>query len=136
MRISWLSGADVAPGIVHRNFTDMRTYCDYEDLPLFVLVSNSTWSAAAANPASPRPLTSALSVNIPFGHIESAVRKTKREGEGVHPDIATSREEGLTVAHVEALQKLISSTSDPTRRALLIEESKHLNGKGASTEKR
>jgi retinol-binding protein 3 len=125
----------IVAGVSYRN----------ESLPLYVLVSGSTFSAGeavpfilqerhratiigettagAANPESPWPLTSSLSVTIPFGHIKSAVLRANWEGDGVHPDVTTSRGEALNIARIQALNKLVSSTSDPVKRSLLIEDS-------------
>ena len=112
-----------------------------ESRPLYVLVSGSSWSAGeavpfvlqerhraiiigektagAANPASPWPINSALSVTIPFGHIESAVRRTNWEGTGVIPDIVVSPSRALDVAHVKALETLMSSTTDSVKKQVL-----------------
>jgi C-terminal processing protease CtpA/Prc len=112
-----------------------------EDRPLYVLVSGSTWSAGesvpfilqerhratiigettagAANPAGPWPINSYLSINIPFGHIKTAVKGTNWEGTGVTPDIAAPPNKAFVIAYCNALKRLIDSTADPARKQSL-----------------
>ena len=113
------------------------------NVPLYVLVSTSTWSAGeavtyalqerhravivgettagAANPASSMPLSAGFTVNIPFGRIESGVRKSNWEGKGVQPDIPCPRKDALWKAHLEALKVLAAANSNPAEQALLVE---------------
>lgn len=109
--------------------------------PIYVLVSSSSWSAGeavpfilqehhraivvgektsgAANPAGSWNINHELSVTIPYGNIESAVRKTNWENQGVLPEIVTTPEAAEQVAYRDALGKLLASTSDPARKNLL-----------------
>jgi hypothetical protein len=112
-----------------------------ESRPVYVLVSGSSWSAGegvpfilqerrrativgektagAANPGGPWPINSYLSITIPLGHIKTAVKGTNWEGTGVIPDIAVSPDKAFVVAYVDALQRLIDSTTDPVKRQAL-----------------
>jgi C-terminal processing protease CtpA/Prc len=112
-----------------------------ESRPVYVLVSRSSWSAGesvpfilqerrrativgektagAANPGGPWPINSYLSITIPLGHIKTAVKGTNWEGTGVIPDIAVSPDKAFVVAYVDALQRLIDSTTDPVKRQAL-----------------
>jgi retinol-binding protein 3 len=118
-------------GVAYRN----------ENRPLYVLVSASTWSAGeavpfilqehhratiigekttgAANPASPWPINSFLSVTIPGGYIESSVNKTNWENKGVIPDTTVSTDKALDVAYTDALKKLMDSTTDAVKKQVL-----------------
>ncbi len=112
-----------------------------ESRPLYVLVSASTWSAGeavpfilqerhrativgektagAANPAGPWPINSSLSITIPYGRIKTAVTGTNWDGTGVTPDTAVSPGKALGVAYVDALRKLMDSTTDAARKQVL-----------------
>jgi retinol-binding protein 3 len=112
-----------------------------ETRPLYVLVSSSSWSAGeavpfilqerhraivvgektsgAANPAGSWNINHELSVTIPYGYIESAVRKTNWEGQGVLPDMTVAPDAAEQVAYRDALSKLLANTSDPARKNLL-----------------
>jgi hypothetical protein len=112
-----------------------------ESRPVYVLVAGSSWSAGegvpfilqerrrativgektagAANPGGPWPINSYLSITIPLGHIKTAVKGTNWEGTGVIPDIAVSPDKAFVVAYVDALQRLIDSTTDPVKRQAL-----------------
>ncbi|HYD12628.1 MAG TPA: S41 family peptidase [Allosphingosinicella sp.] len=56
---------------------------------------------------------------VPDVHVSSPVNETSWEGVGVRPDIAATSEQGLATAHREALQRLLSATTDERRRAAL-----------------
>jgi Periplasmic protease len=112
-----------------------------ETRPLYVLVSSSSWSAGeavpfilqerhraivvgektsgAANPAGSWNINHELSVTIPYGYIESAVRKTNWENQGVMPEIVATPDAAEQVAYRDALGKLLANTSDPARKNLL-----------------
>jgi C-terminal processing protease CtpA/Prc len=112
-----------------------------ESRPLYILVSAHTWSAGegvpfllqersrakvigettagAANPAAPYHINPALSVTIPFGRIESAVKKTNWEGVGVAPDTVVSPDKAFQEAYVQALEEILARTSDSSKRQAL-----------------
>jgi hypothetical protein len=79
-----------------------------------MIVGDNT--AGGANPAGPWPINGYLSITIPFGHIKTAVKGTNWEGTGVIPDTAVPADKALVVAYVDALQRLIDSTTDPVKR--------------------
>jgi len=124
-------------------FSTQATGVAYRDesRPLYVLVSGSTWSAGeavpfilqehhrativgektagAGNPASPWPINSFLSITIPSGHIESAVSRTNWEKKGVIPDTIVSPNKALDTAYMDALRRLMESTTDVAKKAVL-----------------
>jgi C-terminal processing protease CtpA/Prc len=126
--------------IVYRTKSQGVSYRD-QTRPLYVLVSGSTWSAGeavpfilqeqhratiigektagAANPGGPWPINNLLSVTIPSGHIESEVRKTNWEGQGVIPDINVPASQALRVAYAEALGKLLNTATSTAERDTL-----------------
>jgi hypothetical protein len=112
-----------------------------ESRPLYVLVSGSTGSGGegvpfilqachratiigektmgAANVARPWPVNSSLSVTIPVAHLEIALNKTNWERTGVIPDITVTPNKALGVAYVDALGRLMESTTDTVKRKVL-----------------
>ena len=112
-----------------------------ETRPIYVLVSPKTWSAGegvpfilqekhrakivgehttgAANPASPHAINQALTVTIPFGHIESAVKGKNWEGVGVLPDTVVSADKALQTAYIQALEEILARTASiPQQQAI------------------
>lgn len=53
-----------------------------------------------------------LKIHIPYGRPENPVTHTSWEKVGVQPDIATSADAALAVAHLEALTKLLKECPD------------------------
>jgi len=126
--------------IVYRAESQGVSYRD-QTRPLYVLVSGSTWSAGeavpfilqerhratiigektagAANPGGPWPINNLLSVTIPSGHIESEIRKTNWERQGVIPDTIVPSSQALSVAYVDILEKLLDSPTNAARRDIL-----------------
>jgi C-terminal processing protease CtpA/Prc len=109
-----------------------------ETRPVYVLVSGKTWSAGegvpyilqerhrakvigektagAANPAAPYDINQALTVTIPFGHIESAVRGRNWEGAGVEPDTVVSADKAFQSAYIQALEDLLARTANVSQK--------------------
>ena len=56
---------------------------------------------------------------VPDIHVSSPIDNTSWEGVGVRPDIAASATQALTVAHREALRRLLATASDETTRQSL-----------------
>jgi hypothetical protein len=104
--------------------------------PLYVLTSTSTFSAAedfcyslqslkralvvgeatgggAHSSRGPQRLTRSFTAIIPVGRSISPITKTNWEGTGVTPDIQTSAEASLSVAHLHALKVLVEKETDP-----------------------
>jgi tetratricopeptide (TPR) repeat protein len=95
------------------------------DIPVFVLTSKNTFSAAesfaydlqtykrativgentkgGANPASSWVVYKDLRISIPLGRAINPLTKTNWEGKGVKPDIEVTADSALAIAHKEAL---------------------------------
>ena len=91
------------------------------DVPLFIITSNYTFSAAeefsynmqtqkratlvgqttggGANPGGTRPINADLGVFIPTGRAINPITKTNWEGVGVIPEVPTKKEEAMDKAH-------------------------------------
>src|SRR5687768_6613030 len=104
--------------------------------PLYILTSTSTFSAAedfcysmqnlkralvvgettgggAHSSRGPQRLTPSFTAIIPAGRAISPITKTNWEGTGVTPDIKTSADASLGVAHLHALRSLVEKETDP-----------------------
>jgi C-terminal processing protease CtpA/Prc len=104
--------------------------------PLYILTSTSTFSAAedfcyslqnlkralvvgettgggAHSSRGPQRLTPSFTAIIPVGRSVSPITKTNWEGTGVTPDIKTSADSSLSVAHLHALKTLLQKETDP-----------------------
>lgn len=112
-----------------------------ETRPVYILVSEHTWSAGegvpfllqerhrakvigqntagAANPAAPWDINQALTVTIPFGRIESSMAGKNWEGTGVVPDLIVSPDKAFQAAYVQALESLLAQTPDAPKRQVL-----------------
>src|SRR5262245_32476546 len=103
--------------------------------PLYILTSASTFSAAedfcysmqnlkralvvgettgggAHSSRGPQRLTPSFTAIIPAGRSVSPITKTNWEGTGVTPDIKTSADTSLSVAHLHALRCLLEKETD------------------------
>jgi len=112
------------------------------DVPVFVLVSRRTFSAAeefsydmqalergtivgdttrgGAHPVRAVTFPEAhVSVRVPFGRAVNPVTGTNWEGIGIAPDIVVPADEALAVAHAEALRALRERETDEAWRAML-----------------
>ena len=104
--------------------------------PLYILTSSSTFSAAedfcyslqnlkralvvgettgggAHSSRGPQRLTQSFTAIIPVGRSISPITKTNWEGTGVTPDIKTSADASLSVAHLHALRSILEKETDP-----------------------
>ncbi len=106
----------------------------YGDKPVYVLTSKRTFSAAeeftynlknlkratiigettggGAHPVNARRLGKNFLITVPFARAINPITKTNWEGVGVKPDVETSAERALKVAHLTALKSVASKTSD------------------------
>lgn len=106
--------------------------------PLYILTSAATFSAAegfaaplqavkrativgavtkgGANPGRYRRVDDTFDVFIPIGNTRIATDNSTWEGKGITPDIATSEDEALIVAHRTAVQRLASETQNGERK--------------------
>ena len=111
------------------------------DTDLYLLVSNNTASACESFPYTLQqygrakvvgertagagynnviiPLGQGFSFSVSFGRPTHPRSGKGWEGEGVQPDIAVSADKALEAAQREALQKLISKTTDEKRKSEL-----------------
>ena len=110
--------------------------------PLYILTSASTFSAAedfsyslqnlkralvvgettgggAHSSRGPQRLTPSFTAIIPVGRSISPTTKTNWEGVGVAPDIKTSADAALGVAHLHALRTLIGTETDGQWKQIL-----------------
>ncbi len=109
-------------------------------MPLYVLISKSTFSAAEAfsyhlkalkrativgestrggeNPVDIQAIAGEYVISIPAYKIISSIlnENPRWEGIGIKPDIETESEKALEVAHLEALKLLASKTNDAGRK--------------------
>jgi len=105
-----------------------------EDVDIYILTSNTTFSAAewmsyslqnlkrvtivgertagGAHPIDRKILPDGFSVNIPFGEVKDPITNTDFERKGVVPDVLCKSEEAVNTSHILALQKLSSKNKD------------------------
>ncbi|WP_428229378.1 S41 family peptidase [Flavobacterium sp.] len=105
-----------------------------EDVDIYILTSNTTFSAAewmsyslqnlkrvtivgektagGAHPIDRKILPNGFSVNIPFGEVKDPITNTDFEGKGVMPDVLCKSEEAINTSHLLALQKLSLKNKD------------------------
>ncbi|MGE6356199.1 S41 family peptidase [Flavobacterium sp. NPDC079362] len=105
-----------------------------EDVDIYILTSNTTFSAAewmsyslqnlkrvtivgertagGAHPIDRKVLPNGFFVNIPFGEVNDPITNTDFEGKGVMPDVLCKSEEAINTSHILALQKLSSKSKD------------------------
>ncbi len=113
------------------------------DKPVFVLTSRGTFSAAeeftynlkclarativgattggGAHPIDFVRLGERFGMSLPFARAVNPITHTNWEGTGVAPDIEIAPEQALATAQIEALTKILETTSDPERAARLQE---------------
>ena len=127
-----------------------------KDKPVYVLTSERTFSAAeefsynlknlkratligattggGANPGDTYKLADHLTVFIPNGRAISPITKTNWEGTGVQPDILSSANDALGIAHRKALENLLTKEKHPGKKADIQRSlDKLTNEKSAST---
>ena len=76
------------------------------------LVVGETTGGGAHSSRGPQRLTQSFTAIIPVGRSISPITKTNWEGTGVTPDIKTSADASLGVAHLHALRSLLEKESD------------------------
>jgi C-terminal processing protease CtpA/Prc len=109
-----------------------------ESKPVYVLTSNSTFSAAeeftynlkhlkravivgettggGAHPGGVRRITEHFGIWLPTGRAINPITGTNWEGVGITPDIAVDRADALRAAHLDALTKIRATATDPQHR--------------------
>ncbi len=110
-------------------------------MPLYILTSNNTFSAAedftyamqvnkravivgdttggGAHPTGPVDIGQGFVVNIPFARSINHITKTDWEGTGVLPDVAVQADQALVTAHHLALEALMSKAQSPQEKKRL-----------------
>jgi hypothetical protein len=76
------------------------------------LVVGETTGGGAHSSRGPQRLTQSFTAIIPVGRSVSPITKTNWEGTGVTPDITTSADASLGVAHLHALRSLLEKETD------------------------
>lgn len=76
------------------------------------LVVGETTGGGAHSSRGPQRLTPSFTAIIPVGRSISPITKTNWEGTGVTPDIKTSADASLGVAHLHALRSLLEKETD------------------------
>ncbi len=106
----------------------------YLGKPVFVLTSHATFSAGeafayilqsqnrativgettggGANAGDLVRVNDHFVMNLPVGRPVSPITKANWEGVGVKPDIPIAQDKALSTAHIEALQRLVDTTTD------------------------
>lgn len=117
-----------------------------DDKPLYILVSKETFSGAegfaydmqarkrgiiigeqtdgGAHPGSSYRLNEHFEAFIPIGYLTHPITKQNWEGLGIIPDVLTSSEQALKIAHKMVLESIIEtngSSSSDSRKELLAE---------------
>lgn len=112
----------------------------YLNRDVFVLTSKRTFSAAeefaynlknlkrativgettggGAHPGGTVRVDDHFKVFVPTGRAINPITKTNWEGTGVVPDIVTSADKALEVAHQKALERLLTAADDETRKMI------------------
>src|SRR5436190_6353111 len=76
------------------------------------LVVGETTGGGAHSSRGPQRLTPSFTAIIPVGRSISPITKTNWEGTGVTPDIKTSADASLSVAHLHALRSILEKETD------------------------
>jgi hypothetical protein len=111
------------------------------DKPVYVLISNRTFSAAeeftynlknlkrativgetsggGAHPGGVRQITEHFGIWLPNGRAINPITGTNWEGVGVEPDIKVPADQALSAAHLDALKKIRAGATDPAHQKAL-----------------
>ncbi len=114
-----------------------------KDKPVWVLISNRTFSAAeefsynlqnlkratlvgettrgGAHPGGMARLDDHFGAFLPSGRAINPISKTNWEGTGVSPDIRTPADQALKTAHLEALRRILERETDERRKPAMRE---------------
>lgn len=83
------------------------------------LVVGETTGGGAHSSRGPQRLTQSFTAVIPVGRSINPITKTNWEGTGVTPDIKTSADSSLGVAHLHALRSLLEKETDQQWKQIL-----------------
>jgi C-terminal processing protease CtpA/Prc len=106
--------------------------------PVYILTSNRTFSAAeeftynlknlkraiivgettggGAHPGGVRGITDHFGIWVPNGRAINPITKTNWEGIGIEPAVKVAAADALKAAHLDALQKLRTTSTDPRQQ--------------------
>jgi C-terminal processing protease CtpA/Prc len=73
-------------------------------------------TGGGAHPGGPRRINEHFAVWVPSGRAINPISKTNWEGTGVTPDIDVPADQALKVAHIDAMNKVLSSVKQPERQ--------------------
>lgn len=88
---------------------------DMKNLKRAKIIGETTLGAAHPSEGYPLPAYN-LMITIPYGRAINPITGTNWEGVGVEPDINTSADEALVVAHLEALKALAKKCTTESRK--------------------
>jgi C-terminal processing protease CtpA/Prc len=111
-----------------------------DDKPLYILVSKETFSGAegfaydmqarkrgiiigeqtdgGAHPGSSYRLNEHFEAFIPIGYLTHPITKQNWEGLGITPDVLTSSEQALKIAHKMVLESILETLGNPSSVSL------------------
>ena len=93
-------------------FSGAEDFCySLQNLKRAVVVGETTGGGAHSS-RGPQRLTQSFTAIIPVGRSISPITKANWEGTGVTPDIKTSADDALSVAHLHALRSLLEKETD------------------------
>ena len=79
-----------------------------QELKRAVVIGEVT--AGAANPGRPYPAGELFEITVPNGRVVSTIRRANWEGHGVTPDISVPAADAFRVAHLRAIDDLLSNS--------------------------
>ncbi|HSL22274.1 MAG TPA: hypothetical protein VK886_12120 [Vicinamibacterales bacterium] len=94
-------------------------------------------TGGGAHPGGVRRINQYFGIWVPAGRAINPITKTNWEGTGIEPDVKVDAKLALKTAHLDALKKLESETSDARRkdalRRAIADVQKELDSLGASS---
>ncbi len=119
--------------------TSQRTFSAAEDLTYTLQslkrsITVGEVTGGGAHPVDRQRLHPHFMASIPFGRSINPITKTNWEGTGVQPDILSSANDALGIAHRKALENLLTKEKHPGKKADIQRSlDKLTNEKSAST---
>lgn len=140
-----------------QSFRSVRTPVSFNDVPVYVLTSNATFSGGeefaydvqalkrgtvigettggGANPVGPVDIGHGLIAMIPFGRAENPITKSNWEVVGVRPDVSVAADSALGVALTRAGLKPFADIAAASTKRLFSPRTTPLPGSGAAVRK-
>jgi retinol-binding protein 3 len=108
-------------------FSGAEDFCySLQNLKRAVVVGETTGGGAHSS-RGPQRLTPSFTAIIPVGRSISPITKTNWEGTGVTPDIKTSADASLSVAHLHAVRSLMEKETDRQWKQILQQVADNLS---------